>query len=66
MAKEGSKPKGRPFVSMYWECCHVYSRIYKNKEETAYAGKCPKCHSPVSLSVGTGGTNQRTFVAVKS
>ena len=33
----------RKFLGIYFDCCHVYGRVYKNKEGTAYEGWCPKC-----------------------
>lgn len=55
--------QGRPWIAVQWKCCHTYSRIYRNRQGTAYEGRCPKCGSPVKASVGQGGTNQRFFQA---
>ena len=54
-------PQKRPFLGIWFECCCVYGRIYKNKEGTAYVGRCPKCLRQVRARVGEGGTNQRFF-----
>ena len=51
------------YISIYWKCCHSFSRIYKNKEGSAYEGVCPKCKSALSVPVGDHGTTQRTFIA---
>ena len=53
----------RKFLGIYFDCCHVYGRVYKNKEGTAYEGWCPKCRRIVYVPVGEGGTNQRFFRA---
>lgn len=55
--------QGRPWIAVQWKCCHTYSRIYRNKQATAYEGRCPKCGKPVRASVGQGGTNNRFFTA---
>lgn len=58
-----SSAQGRPWIAVQWKCCRTYSRIYRNKQGTAYEGRCPKCGSLVRASVGQGGTNQRFFQA---
>jgi hypothetical protein len=55
--------RGRPWIAVYWKCCHVYSRVYRNSEGTAYKGQCPRCGRAVSARVGPGGTNDRFFEA---
>src|SRR5215212_2594019 len=63
--KPGSKTTGigRPFVGVQFTCCDVYSRIYINRDSTAYDGNCPKCAKPVRLEIGPGGTDARFFTA---
>lgn len=56
-------PKANNFLGIMFNCCGVYSRIYKNKEGTAYVGRCPKCLKYVKIPVGEGGTSQRFFTA---
>ncbi len=53
----------KSFLGIYFECCNVYGRIYKNKECTAYVGRCPRCLRTVKVPIGDGGTNQRFFKA---
>ena len=64
---QGSKPKKdtdcRPFVGIYFECCHVYARVYRNKAGTQYAGHCPRCLAPIHLGIGSEGTSRRFFRA---
>ena len=61
--KTSKKTPPREYISVYWKCCHVFSRIYKNTKQTAYEGQCPLCRSFIRASVGEGGTTQRTFIA---
>ena len=56
-------PKKRRFISVYWKCCHSFSRLYKSKDGSKYQGKCPKCGSYCSAPVGPEGTSQRIFFA---
>jgi len=61
-----SRPGGgtrRPWIAMKWKCCGAYSRIYRNRDATAYEGRCPKCAKHVRVPIGPGGTNQRFFEA---
>ena len=53
--------KGRPFVSLFWECCQVYTRVYRDKGGTFYEGRCPKCLRTARLVVGAEGTSSRAF-----
>jgi len=62
--KEENKPKaGRPYLGIYFRCCRIYYRIYKNRSGTAYEGCCPRCRRRISIKIGAGGTTERFFVA---
>jgi len=54
---------GRKFVGVHFTCCDVYTRVYVNRDETAYEGNCPKCAKRVRLNIGPGGTDSRFFTA---
>ena len=53
----------RSFVGVTFKCCDVYSRVYINRDATAYEGNCPKCAKRVRLTIGPGGTDSRFFTA---
>jgi hypothetical protein len=53
----------RQFVGVHFACCDVYSRIYINRQRTAYVGYCPRCTKRVELKIGPGGTDSRFFTA---
>lgn len=60
----GAKPTAeRRFVGVQFTCCDVYTRVYINRDETAYEGRCPKCGKKVRLGIGPGGTDSRFFTA---
>jgi hypothetical protein len=56
-----TQPAGRPFVGIRFACCEVYTRVYINRQRTAYRGACPRCGKPVELRIGPGGTDARFF-----
>ena len=51
------------YLGIMFNCCKVYGRIYKNKDGTAYVGRCPRCMRPIKVPIGEGGTNRRFFNA---
>ena len=56
--------KKRPFVGVHFKCCNVYSRIYLNKDGTAYEGMCPRCYrKKVELKVSPTGSKSRFYDA---
>jgi len=58
-----NREPARRFVGIHFACCDVYSRVYVNRESTAYEGNCPKCSKRVRLRIGPGGTDSRFFTA---
>ena len=49
------------FLGIHFVCCDVYSRVYTNRDQTAYVGHCPRCAKPIRLQIGSGGTDSRFF-----
>ena len=54
---------GKPWVGIRFDCCAVYTRVYRNAEGTAYEGRCPRCLQTITMRIGPGGTNSRFFTA---
>jgi hypothetical protein len=51
------------FLGVHFACCDAYSRVYANRERTAYVGHCPRCAKRIEFKIGPGGTDARFFVA---
>lgn len=57
-------PKARKrFIGVKFDCCQVYTRIYANKDETSFEGRCPKCLRKVSIKTHKKGVNLKWFSA---
>jgi len=54
---------GRRWIGVHFDCCGVYSRIYRSPTDDAYEGRCPRCAGRLRVAVGPGGTTQRIFRA---
>ncbi|MAG56834.1 MAG: hypothetical protein CMJ83_11125 [Planctomycetes bacterium] len=63
MADSAKRPEKRAWIGILFECCGVYARIYRASKASAYRGRCPRCLSTITLSVGDGGTDTRQFRA---
>jgi len=57
------RKKGRPFLGIIFKCCNIYSRIYLNKDGTAFVGWCPKCGKKTRIKVSKDGVPDRFFIA---
>ena len=53
----------RPFLSVWYRCCHTYGRMYRNPDQTEYVGRCPRCGATVRARIGPDGTPRRSFEA---
>ncbi len=53
----------RPHIGMLFECCGVYTRLYRHQEEGCYRGRCPKCLGTLVVRVGPDGVSTRIFRA---
>lgn len=58
-----SADAARPWLGIRFDCCNVYIRIYRNRDGTAYAGRCPSCGRAIRVPIGPEGTRSRFFVA---
>jgi len=59
--RPGQQREPRPWLSIWFNCCRIYARIYRNREATAYVGWCPRCGARVQALIGPDGTDRRLF-----
>lgn len=60
---DSAETSARPWLGIFFRCCHVYGRIYRAPDSAQYVGRCPRCLSEVRARVGPGGTSRRIFFA---
>lgn len=60
---KASAATGSRFLGVYFACCNVYGRVYVNRSETAYEGRCPRCLRHLRIGIGPQGTSDRFFTA---
>lgn len=60
---EANPRRAAHFLGVTFACCGVYSRIYPNRERTAYVGHCPRCTKRIEIKIGAGGSDSRFFTA---
>ena len=53
----------KKYVGITFACCDVYSRVYINKDSSAYEGNCPKCQKKIRLQIDPTGSASRFFTA---
>lgn len=58
-----STPPAQRWLGVWFRCCHVYARLYRDAAGSRYTGRCPRCGAAVSARIGPGGTPQRFFEA---
>ena len=43
----GGNAEAQPFLSVLFNCCNVYQRIYRSADGRRYDGRCPKCSTAI-------------------
>jgi hypothetical protein len=61
VAMEDKNPRAKPYLSVMFECCAIYQRIYRHKSGRFYEGRCPRCLRTIRFRVAPGGTTARAF-----
>ncbi|HKQ47729.1 MAG TPA: hypothetical protein VJZ71_06655 [Phycisphaerae bacterium] len=63
-AEEASvESDARPWIGIHFECCGVYARVYRRREERQYLGRCPSCGRALRVLVRADGVKAKVFRA---
>ena len=54
-------PASRPWVGVQFDCCGVYTRVYRRPDQLRYVLRCPKCLRQTTIQVAPGGSSDRMF-----
>ena len=57
------KRQPRKYLGVRFECCRVYTRVYRRPGQMYYDVRCPKCLRNTRVRVAADGTSQRFFTA---
>ena len=52
----------RPYLRIMFECCGIYQRIYRDRSEAFYLGRCPGCLRYIRFKIAPDGLRTRDFV----
>ncbi len=58
--------RDRFWVSVHFDCCNVYQRVYFPKGSRSATGRCPRCLRTVSFELSEDGERGRFFRANES
>ena len=61
--EDQGQAEDRSWISVYFECCKVYCRVYINAGGSAYIGWCPRCAARIEVRVAADGSPGRFFRA---
>jgi hypothetical protein len=53
----------KKFLGIQFLGCNTYGRLYPNKENSHFVGRCPRCGLTLKVKIGEGGLNDRFFRA---
>ena len=60
---DGGDADAQPYIGVMFECCNVYTRVYRRPHQLHYSVRCPRCLRVMRVRVGPDGTNTRIFRA---
>lgn len=60
-ASDQTERRSPRYLGVYFRCCGQYCRIYLNRQQTCYEGRCPRCGLPVRFVIAPHGSSSRFF-----
>jgi PHP family Zn ribbon phosphoesterase len=62
--KMNEGPDKRPYLGVQFECCSVYTRVYRKPEILFYEARCPKCGRTARIDVDRKAGVDAKFIRV--
>ena len=61
LPQTGNSQSKKKFLGIQFLGCNTYGRLYPNKENTHFEGRCPRCGLTLRVKIDKNGLEDRFF-----